>query len=234
MCGPSRGATRPIPMGVLLMAAAGMMTFPYAVLPETGAAPAEPWRLVRDRDGIRIFHRMVPGSPIPEARADAIIDASPSRVYAAVSDYDNFPHFVPYVAGSRIVRQKDRLVWVYQRLRFPGPIADRRFVIEAVHDIDRPKPGFYTIRWRMAERETNGLVQESGISPAVFTGSWELRPLQGGSMTDATYVVHLDPGGVLPAWLVRIATDDLLPNVIRAVRDRTRSRRDDDASSRGR
>lgn len=234
MCGPSRGATKSIPIGVLLMAAAGMMTFPYAALPETGAAPAEQWRLVRDRDGIRIFHRTVPGSPIPEARADAIIDAPPSRVYAAVSDYDNFPHFVPYVVGSKILRQKGRLVWVYQRLRFPGPIADRRFVIEAVHDIDRPKPGFYTIRWHMAERETNSLARESGISPAVFSGSWELRPLEGGFMTDATYAVHLDPGGVLPAWLVTLATDDLLPNVIRAVRDRTRSRRDDDASPRGR
>ncbi len=226
MCGLNRSATMSTWVAALLVAAGGLTTFRCYALPETGAAFLENWRLVRDDDGIRVFHRTARGSAIPEARADATIASPPSRVYAAISDYDNFAEFVPYVVGSKIVRQKDHFFWVYQRLRFPWPIADRRFVIQATHDVDRSNPGFYTVRWRMAEPETLGLVQEPGIAPTIFAGSWELRPLNGGSMTRATYAVHLDPGGVLPAWLVKIATDDLLPNVVRAIRQRALSQSD--------
>ena len=46
----------------------------------------------------------------------------------------------------------------------------------------------------------------------------------GGARTDAAYIVHLDPGGALPGWLMSLAIEDYLPKVMKAVRERVRPR----------
>ena len=79
------------------------------------------------------------------------------------------------------------------------------------------------MEWRLSDNEAYALADASGVDPAVMSGFWDLRPSGGGTKTDATYVVHFDPGGVLPAWLMSLVTDSDLPKVMAAVRDRVRS-----------
>ena len=191
--------------------------------PASDESSTEALRLVREVRGIRIFHRAVPGSVFPEGRAHAIIEASPARVYAVVHDYDHFAEFLPYVKDSKTLKEDGEVRWVHQRLRFPGPIAEREFVLRIVHHTNVPRENFFLIEWRLDDEETRALSQRSGIVPTSFSGFWELGPNPEGTGTDATYAVHLDPGGALPVWVVKIATNHFLPAVIEAIRDQVLS-----------
>jgi len=180
----------------------------------------EGWRFVKERDGIRLFDRPVPGSAYPQVKASVLFRAPPARVYAVISDYDVFADFIPYVLESRTLDRRKDTRWVYQRLRLPGPISDRRYIIRSQDDIQRGPGGSYRVAWRLARSGRYPVPDAPGVIPLVMSGSWDLLAARGGSGTVATYALELDPGGLLPAWLVSLAIRDYLPQVVAAVRAR--------------
>lgn len=209
-----------------------LMTLLYAapssaVDPDTSRAAAgraqpigQGWKPVKEIEGIRIFHRRINGSAYPQAMARTVFGAPPQRVHAVVSDYDHFADFIPYVLESKTLGRREGIRWVYQRLRFPGPISDRRYIIRIEDLLGQARHGYYRVQWRLAANGTHPVPDGPGVVPTIMSGFWDLRPAADGTQTDATYVVHLDPGGMLPAWLISFAADRHLSKVMAAVRDR--------------
>ncbi len=209
-----------------------LMTLLYAapssaVDPDTSRAAAsraqpigQGWQLVKEVEGIRIFHRRMHGSAYPQAMARTVFGAPPQRVHAVVSDYDHFADFIPYILESKTLGRREGIRWVYQRLRFPGPISDRRYIIRVEDLLGQARDGYYRVQWRLASNEIYPIPNRSGVVPTIMSGFWDLRPAADGTETDAAYVVHLDPGGMLPAWLMSFAADRYLSKVMAAVRDR--------------
>jgi hypothetical protein len=162
----------------------------------------------------------VPGAAVPAALARVRIEVPPARLFAVITDYDRFAEFVPYVVHSRVVYRENGLRRVSQHLRFPGPVTDRHYVIES-RDSYTPLPQeHWRVEWRLVPEPNRPAPGEAGITPAAFTGYWELAPVSSGAATDAIYSLHFDPGGALPAWLVTFAMNRYLPKVIDAVRAR--------------
>ena len=189
-------------------------------VPEEDPVLKAGWQPVSERGGTRLYNRAVPGAAVPAALARVRIEVPPARLFAVITDYDRFAEFVPYVVRSRVVYRKNGLRRVSQHLRFPGPVADRHYVIES-RDSYTPLPQeHWRIEWRLVPEPNRPAPDEAGITPAAFTGYWELTPVSGGAATDAIYSLHFDPGGALPAWLVTFAMNRYLPKVIDAVRAR--------------
>lgn len=178
------------------------------------------WQFVEEADGIRIFHRSVEGSAYPQAMARAMFGAPPRRVHAVISDYDHFADFIPYVLESETLGRREGIRWVYQRIRFPDPISDRRYVIRVEDLLDQARYRYYRVQWRLATNGKYPVPDRSGVVPTIMSGFWDLRPAADGLKTDAAYVVHLEPGGLLPAWLMSFAADSYLSKVMAAVRNR--------------
>ncbi|OGI49783.1 MAG: hypothetical protein A3E57_02340 [Candidatus Muproteobacteria bacterium RIFCSPHIGHO2_12_FULL_60_33] len=178
------------------------------------------WQPVSERDDLQLYNRAVPGAAVPAALAHVRIEVPPARLFAVITDYDHFAEFVPYVAYSRVLHREDGLRRVSQHLRFPGPVADRYYVIESRDSVTPSPRERWRVEWRLAPDTNRPAPDEAGINPAAFTGYWELTPVAGGAATDAIYSLHFDPGGALPAWLVRLAMNRYLPKVIDAVRAR--------------
>ncbi len=184
-------------------------------------APIGPWRFVTRAGDVETFRRRVEGSDVPAVRARVGIHASPACVFQVISDYDHFNEFVPYVKYSRIVRFEAHTRWVYQRLSLPGPVSDRHYVIRINDDLSRSERDVYRVTWAMSADAAGSLQDADAIVPAAMSGSWTLLPRDGSTSTQATYTVHLDPGGgALPAWLVTIGASRNLPHVVNAVRER--------------
>lgn len=178
------------------------------------------WQAVAERDGLRLYNRAVPGAAVPAALVRVRIEAPPARLFEVITDYDHFAEFVPYVTRSRVVHREAGLRRVSQHLRFPGPVADRHYVIES-RDIITPSPqDRWRVEWRLVPKSDSPAPGESGITPNAFTGYWELTPVASGTAADAIYSLHFDPGGALPSWLVTLAMNRYLPRVIDAVRAR--------------
>jgi ribosome-associated toxin RatA of RatAB toxin-antitoxin module len=178
------------------------------------------WQAVSERDGLRLYNRAVPGAAVPAALARVRIEVPPARLFAVITDYDRFAEFVPYVTSSRVLHHEAGLRRVSQHLRFPGPVADRHYVIES-RDTVTPSPRErWHVEWRLVPESDSTAPGETGITPNAFTGYWELAPVAGDTATDAIYSLHFDPGGALPSWVVTFAMNRYLPKVIDAVRAR--------------
>ncbi len=184
---------------------------------ETGNAT---WQAVGDTLQGQLYHRAVAGSSLPEAMIVTRFAAPPARVHALVTDYGRFAEFIPNVAESRVLLRTGGRQWVFHHLHFAGPVADRAYVIESTDAASRPQANYYRVDWRLSDRDFPGIEGNTGISPRSFSGFWDLRPLDDGLATEASYGVHSDPGGLIPDWLVVKMTDRYIQQVIAAVRRR--------------
>jgi len=189
--------------------------------------------LFRDGAVVTKVERM-PGSGTRCGEVAGIIDAPRERVWKIISDYNAHKDFMPNILESFMIRPEalelvkeasprdlprleDQLrkyrtddivgdiVYFYGMGDFPWPMADRRYILKIVRDRER-----YTIHATMVIGQMK--VNES---------SWELKPYgPDGSKTVAKYTILLDPGIPVPGFMLNIAVNSTLPEVIEVVRRR--------------
>ncbi len=188
---------------------------------EALAGDAAGWLAVATTGSGRIYHRDVEGSSLPMVMIATAFEAAPARVHAVVTGYDGFAEFIPNVLESRVLLQEGSHQWVFHHLRFPGPVADRVYVFRSTDSRPAQQSG-YRVEWQLSERRFPDIDAAAGIRPRRFSGFWELQPAAHGTVTEARYAVHSDPGGSIPAWLVARMTDRYVQQVIEAVAERLR------------
>jgi len=175
------------------------------------------WVALGQVDGVATFRRPVDGSDFPALQARVRFAVPARAVYRVISDYDHFREFIPAVADSRVERH-DGAVWrVYQRLNFSALAADRAYIIAVTDDVQND--GVIDVRWRLDDDATAALPKDAGVRPHRFSGSWHLVDRADGT-TEARYVIHVDPGGWLPAWLLAKEGERYVLRVVEAVRGR--------------
>jgi len=189
------------------------------------ASAAGEWTRVREVDGVEVYRQPVKGSSIPALRARTRFRAPVSDVFRVISDYDHFAGFIPSVSESRVLERNNRTTWVYQRLGFPSPVADRHYIIEVVDDLHVPGAGVIDVGWQLDKVRSASLSSTDALLPAAFSGSWHLEALADPAGCDAVYTIHVDPAGALPDWLFVRLTERYVVRVMNAVRKRIEVRR---------
>jgi ribosome-associated toxin RatA of RatAB toxin-antitoxin module len=207
-------------------------TASQSILSVDGRLIRDGWHFVMEQQGIRVYNRPWPGSPMPEALAYTVIRVSPGRLYAVVTDYDHFAGFIPYVTRSRTLRQEGELRLVHQHLHFPGPLTDRYYTMASRAVSGKPENSF-RVEWQLVPESVGIAADETGIVPSAFSGFWELIPGGSGTTTEAVYSIHFDPGGILPSRLATLAMNRYLPRVVDAVRARALQPVDSDTRGSG-
>jgi hypothetical protein len=180
---------------------------------------AHGWAFIEETEAVRTYNRESSRSRVREVVAKSVIDGPPWRAFAAVSDYDRYADFMPYVKQSETIRKEAGARWVFQHLVFFFPISDRSYTIKLSDVKSRPRDKFYCVEWSLAD-DSAANRDMPGIVPSVNDGLWILRPLEQGTKTDVTYFLHSDPGGWLPAGIIDRVNSMALPAVIRAVQKR--------------
>ena len=56
-----------------------------------------------------------------------------------------------------------------------------------------------------------------------FRGSWVMTPVSGGDKTELAYCMYLDPGFLVPQWMIREAVKSELPKTLIALRERVQT-----------
>lgn len=208
----------------LLLWSACWLVSGVAAAPVAGAAAGE-WTRVREVDGVEVYRQAVEGSDIPAVRGRTRFRSSVSDVFRVISDYDHFAGFIPSVTESRVVERDNRATWVYQRLGFPLPVADRHYIIEVVNDQHVAGAGVIDVGWQLDKVRSASLSSTDALLPAAFSGSWHLEALADHAGCGAVYTIHVDPAGALPDWLFVRVTERYVIRVINAVRKRLEVRR---------
>ncbi len=176
------------------------------------AAPnPNPWELVNEEGGIRIFRRDVPGKGLAEARAQAIVPVPAEKVWKVIDEIEKYPEFMPYVQEIRVMGTEGADRFVYHRID-PPLIDPREYTLRMRDEI---LDGLWIRRWSLAD-DRGPPKRGECVRLSVSDGSWTIERLDA-ERTQLTYWVYTDPGGAIPSWIANKANTISLPDVMRAV-----------------
>lgn len=158
------------------------------------------WKLSTDQEGIKIYTSPVPGSKVKALKVECEFNATPSQFVAVLMDVRTAADWVYHTKSCTLVKQvSPSELYYYSEISIPWPAQNRDFVAHlTVHQdpqtnvvtVDGPSvPGFVPVK--------DGVVRIAHSS-----GQWIIAP-DGGNVK-VTYILQVDPGGAIPAWLVNM------------------------------
>ena len=186
------------------------------VLPSAGSEPAFPGEARPTPTGTVWVEMVSAGSGKPrEAVGRGVIAAPPERVWRALTDYEHWREFMPFLKASDSRPQPDGSALSEHVMDFPSPLGERRYRVRFTQGV-QAGTGWW-IRW--------AYVPGSG-NIADHRGSWTLTAL-GPGRTLAVCRLYTDPGGFTPRWAVDRGTSQMLPWIFHGLRQHVRRSRYD-------
>ncbi|MFN7134583.1 MAG: SRPBCC family protein [Myxococcales bacterium] len=179
----------------------------------TLAGLAQDWNLEFEKGHTRVWSRRHGTGEVREFRTESQLDHPPEQVWKLLQDPE-YVSRIPYVAEYRVVKQlAPKIRMTYTRLDFPV-IDDRDYFLESeiIAEGLEAEEGRFLQRFRLSSElrpARRGIVRVP-----VCEGHWELRPVDNGARTHATYVLRTDPGGLIPKWMADAANQRALPGVM--------------------
>src|SRR5260370_32387405 len=121
-----------VALGVSLALPAARADAPAIAQAPSAQTPAPPaWEKLGDDDGIAVYRREVPGSPLIAFKGEGIVDASILRVASVLVDSSRATEWIDSLKEARILRQVSETETIhYDHIRTPVVIKGRDFVRE--------------------------------------------------------------------------------------------------------
>ena len=187
--------------------------------PRLARAGAE-WEQISQKDGVTVERRPRPGSSFYELRARAVVPVAPQAFFAAVSNYRDYPEFVPYLKSLRVLEEQPEESVLYQQIAMPL-VSDRDYTVRFYRAGDGDKR---VVRFDSADAlgpaPSPGYVRAQNIH-----GSWTVEPADGGRATLVTYQLYSEPGGAVPSWIVNVAQRDAPRDLLLAMAKRAQAQK---------
>src|SRR5262245_44982124 len=127
-----------------LSARAALFTWCVGLLVATspGAARAgkvgpDGWEQISDKDGVLVYRKSVPGSPLKSMKGVGVVDAPVATVALVLLDDARAPEWVDSLAESRVVRTMNPHEYIeYNHIDMPAICRDREFVTHVMLSSD--------------------------------------------------------------------------------------------------
>ncbi len=179
---------------------------PAAGLAEPDALTAEELARV-GRGEVVVRHLAAKKTSGGRVWAAVAIPAPVAVVWDLMVDVGQAPEFVPGLRRARWIERHESHEIIEHAVKFSRLLPE--FIYRYRADYQRPERiDFHRISGDLRAME----------------GSWSLRAEADGRGTIVTYSVYLDPGFLVPRWLVRQSLQRNLPAVLRALRERVLAR----------
>lgn len=157
------------------------------------------WKLMTERNGIRVYSKEVLTSKIKAIQVRCTVDAPVSQVVALLLDLDAAPDWVSHTKSCRLIKHvSPSELYYYSEVAMPWPLENRDFVAR-VRVIQHPVTREVTVD---APAVGGHVTPKKGVVRITHSvGYWKLNSPDG-RRTNIEYTLQVDPGGVIPAWLV--------------------------------
>ena len=176
-----------------------------------------PWELMGQDEGIRVYKRDVPGSPLGAFKGEAVFNAPMDRVFSAILDRNHKKEWVDMLDDyKQLAYDKAKIeVTEYIRVDVPWPVSDRDFVTKSTATYNAKTQ---TIRM-YSTATTHPLAPENdkAIRGQTHSAHLVLKRLAS-NRTAISMDVHADPGGFLPNWVINFAQRDWPHNTLSKLR----------------
>lgn len=184
----------------LVLLLAGLLCWPALVSADTA------WRLLSDRDGIKVYTRQAEDSRLKTFRGVTVLTVRDwQALVAVVNDYANVPRWLHFVSSVQEIGRRGPLDrdLIFQ-IDLPWPVSNREAVVTAK---GWNPSGTYDTVIRFANAPellpANGDFLRIPEMNARLDFHW-----LGGNRVEVTYELVADPGGYIPEWIVNLVLRD--------------------------
>jgi ribosome-associated toxin RatA of RatAB toxin-antitoxin module len=156
--------------------------------------------LKKDANGIKIYTRDYPDSPVKEFLAITSCNSSLETVIAVLEDIAAYPEWFRNCKSVRTLkRPNDSTIANYVEISFPWPLSNRDGIWEATTVINNESTYISEIRSRPElVPEEKGIVRMH-----LAQGNWKLEKLNN-RQTKISQQFIADPAGSIPGWVVNL------------------------------
>lgn len=159
------------------------------------------WILVKKKGNIEVFVRQQAKKDFKEVRILTSANASMHELLSAMEDVDYHKNWVINTIDSKLIEKQSDLGFIYYiSTDMPFPIKDRDLILEYQRKVDK-QTGVVTTHSQalpsvMPEKDDFIRIKK-------YQSQYVLTPENNKVHID--YQMKVDPGGLLPAWLVNLA-----------------------------
>jgi hypothetical protein len=185
-----------------------------APLPAQAAQPA--WEKIGDDEGVAVYRREVPGSPIVAFKGEGIVDASILRVASVIVDSSRATEWIDSLKEARILRQVSETETIhYDHVGTPIVMKDRDFVSDCKLEFDPPTK---TVSLKIHSVTDASAPQTNYIRGELLHSSFVMTSIEHGTKTRVVAEIHADPKGSVAKWIVNLFQKSWPHNTIASLR----------------
>ena len=169
------------------------------------AGDGDGWDKVDTVDGVTVYRRSLPDSPIKSIRGVGVVEVSVAAVAAILLDEQHSPDWIDSLAEAKVVRHlQDNEYVEYNHVTMPI-VSDRDFVT-LVHLEPQGSDGTLLVTSKPVSNEL--APEKERVVRGALNGRYLLEPIDEGRHTRLTVELHADPKGSLPAFVVNFFQKD--------------------------
>jgi hypothetical protein len=183
--------------------------FTHAVVADEPA-----WEKLSDDDGIEVFRREVPGSPVVAFRGNGIVKAPIVKVASIIADPSRSKEWIDHLEDNRVVRRISPTEWIeYSHVGTPIVMKDRDFVSKVTIS---GNAGDHTFLHELKAVDDAEVPETSYVRGKLIHSRFFLRAVDGGTWVECE--VLADPMGSVPKWVVNLFQKGWARNTIESLR----------------
>jgi hypothetical protein len=199
----ARAVSLVVMLGLSLALPAARADSPALARAPSSQVPAPPaWEKIGDDDGIAVYRREVPGSPLVAFKGEGIVHASILRVASVLSDSARATEWIDSLAESKIVRQVSETETIhYDHVGTPFVLKDRDFVSDCKLEFE---PAEKKVILKIHAVTDPLAPPTSYVRGELLHSSFTLTSLEHGTKTNVVAEIHADPKGSVANWIVNL------------------------------
>jgi len=156
------------------------------------------WKLDKEKNGIKVYLSNVTASDFKAIKVECTFTGTYAKLITILSDVSEFSKWVYNNKASNLLKQNNPFDFIYYtETHLPWPMSNRDAVIHMRIKTDS-LPHFLTIA---GSGEPDLFPKIPGkVRISHFKSNWKVIMLTN-KLIQITYILELDPGGSIPAWI---------------------------------
>ena len=168
------------------------------------------------RDGIEVYRREMPGSPLVVFKGEGTIEAPLWKVASILLDTKRAPEWADSLKKSRVVKRLGTNGYQeYNHLGMPLILKDRDFLSRVVIDVH---PDRRTFALSYVPAEDREMPPGHYVRGEIRSGSFEVTSLEPGRRSTLKAEIQAHPKGAIPAWVVNFFQKSWPLNTFQGIR----------------
>lgn len=179
-------------------------TILFTVLFTSIAVLAQPqWKLIKDKNSIKVFLGSTENSKFKSVRVQCFVDGTISKLVSILTNVNGHINWVYKSKKVYLLKQISPLELIYYtEADLPWPVSNR----DGIYHLKMSRDYEHNILRINGSCEPDFIPKIKGIVRVPYSkSSWYVS--QAGNKINIEYILEVDPGGSLPAWLVNLAAD---------------------------